>query len=33
MSDVKVMSKNRIDMVIDKGWYVKYKNLTINCYG
>ena len=24
MSDVYVMSKNRIDIVIDKGWYVKY---------
>ena len=30
MSDVYVMSKNRIDVVVDKGWCVKYQISTNN---
>ena len=28
MSDVYLVSANRIDMVIDKGWYVKISDLN-----
>ena len=30
MSEVYIMSTNRIDIVIDKGWYVKYQIQTKN---
>ena len=33
MSDVYIMTTNRIDMVIDKGWYVKYQILTNTLLG